>query len=62
MPGHLTSLSGEMVHPQGRIEADLYFENGHVRGNVSLPTGLSGTFCYAGKTVDLHPGSQSIEL
>ena len=25
MPGHLTSLSGEMVHPRGRIEADLHF-------------------------------------
>ena len=62
MPGHLTSLSGEMVHPRGRIEADLRFENGHVRGTVSLPTGLSGTFYYAGKTVVLHPGSQSIEL
>ena len=28
MPGHLTSLSGDMVHPRGRIEADLTFENG----------------------------------
>jgi len=62
MPGHLTSLSGEMVHPRGRIAVDFHFENGHVRGDVSLPTGLSGTFCYSGKTVDLRPGPQSIEL
>jgi hypothetical protein len=62
MPGHLTSLSGEMVHPQGRIEADLHFENGHARGTVSLPAGLSGTFCYSGKTLDLRPGPQPIEL
>jgi hypothetical protein len=62
MPGHLTRLSGEMVHPRGRIEADLVFENGGVRGNVSLPAGVSGTFCYAGKTRALMPGPQSIEL
>jgi alpha-L-rhamnosidase len=62
MPGHLTRLSGEMVHPRGRIEADLYFEHGHVRGNVSLPAGSSGTFRYAGKTLILRPGPQPIEL
>jgi len=62
MPGHLTSLSGEMVHPRGRIEADLTFENGRVRGNVSLPASLSGTFCYSGKTLVLRPGPQPIEL
>jgi hypothetical protein len=62
MPGSLTSLSGEMVHPRGRIEADLHFENGGVRGNVSLPAGLTGTFRYAGKTLVLTPGLQPIEL
>jgi len=62
MPGHLTSLSGEMVHPRGLIEVELHFVNDHVRGSITLPAGLNGTFCYAGKTVVLHPGSQSIEL
>jgi len=62
MPGHLASLSGEMVHPRGRIEAELDFEDGRVRGNVSLPAGLSGTFRYSGKTLVLRPGPQSIEL
>jgi len=62
MPGHLTSLSGEMVHPRGVITADLQFGNGHMRGNVSLPAGLNGTFRYAGKAVDLQPGLQRIEL
>jgi alpha-L-rhamnosidase len=62
MPGPLTSLSGEMVHPRGRIEADLRFENGRVRGKVSLPAGLTGTFRYSEKTLVLTPGLQSIEL
>jgi hypothetical protein len=62
MPGHLTQLSGEMVHPQGRIDVNLHFDKGGVRGNVALPTGLSGTLRYCGKTVVLKPGQQTIEL
>jgi len=62
MPGHLTSLSGEMVHPYGRIAVNLRCENGRVHGDVSLPAGLSGTFRYADKTVVLYPGTQSIDL
>jgi hypothetical protein len=62
MPGHLTSLSGEMVHPRGRIEADLHFENSRVYGKISLPVDLTGTFRYFGKTLGLTPSLQSIEL
>lgn len=62
MPGHLTSLSGEMVHPRGRIVVDIHFVDEGVQGIVTLPDGLSGTFCYGGKTASLHPGSQSIAL
>jgi hypothetical protein len=62
MPGHLVSLAGEMVHPRGRIAADLHFKNGHVRGDVSLPPEVTGTFCFAGRKLDLQPGSQFIEL
>lgn len=62
MPGHLTHLSGEMVHPRGRITADLHFAGDQVRGTVALPAGLHGTFCYAGKTVVLQSGVQSIKL
>jgi len=62
MPGHLASLYGEMVHPRGQIMTDLHFENRHVHGNVSLPAGLTGTFRYAGKSLDLHSGLQRIEL
>lgn len=62
MPGHLTSLSGEMVHPRGRIEVDLHFENGHAHGKISLPPDLIGTFRYSGKTLVLTSGSQVIEL
>jgi hypothetical protein len=62
MPGHLVSLAGEMVHPRGRIAADLHFENGHVHGSISIPPGVMGTFCFAGKSLGLQPGLQSIKL
>lgn len=60
MPGHLASLSGEMIHPRGRIVVDLHFEDGHVHGNISLPHGVTGTFCFAGRKLELQPGPQSI--
>ena len=62
IPGHLTQLAGELVHPLGRIIVDLHFASGHVRGSVMLPAGLHGTFCYAGKTVALRVGMQAIDL
>jgi len=62
MPGHLTHLSGEMIHPRGPIAADLHFADGQVRGTVTLPAGLHGAFCYAGKTIHLQPGTQSITI
>ena len=62
MPGHLVSLAGEMVHPRGWIVADLHFENGHVHGNISLPHGVTGMFFFAGKSLDLRPGPQSIKV
>jgi alpha-L-rhamnosidase len=62
MPGHLVTLAGQMVHPRGWIETDLHFDNGRVRGNICLPAELTGTFRYAGKSLDLQPGRQSIDL
>ena len=62
MPGHLTHLSGEMVHPRGHIVADLHFADGQVRGTVTLPAGLHGAFCYAGKKLALRAGAQSIAI
>lgn len=62
MSGHLTRLAGELVHPRGHIVADLHFADGQVRGTVTLPDGLHGTFCYAGRTVALRAGAQSIAI
>jgi hypothetical protein len=62
MPGHLTELAGEMVHPRGQIAVDLHFAPGRVHGTVLLPAGLHGLFSYAGKTIVLRPGTQAVDL
>ena len=62
MPGDLDRLSGEMVHPRGRIKVDLHFENDQVSGDVVLPADTTGIFRYAGKTLGLRSGRQAIEL
>ena len=62
MPGHLSSLSGTMIHPRGQIEVALEFETDHVRGSISLPAGIKGTFRFAGKIVDLQSGTQFIDI
>ena len=62
MPGELTELAGAMVHPRGEIAVELHFAPGHVRGSVALPEGVHGTFCYGGKTIELRPGMQAVDL
>jgi alpha-L-rhamnosidase len=62
MPGHLTSLIAEMIHPQGLIKANLHFDKDRVWGQVSLPPNTTGTFYYAGKTQGLKAGTQQIQL
>jgi hypothetical protein len=62
MVGHMTSLAGDMVHPNGLIQADLQFENDCVQGEICLPANLTGTFRYAGKTQALESGLQQIDL
>jgi len=62
MPGHLTQISGEMVHPQGRMGVNLHFDKGEVRGDVLMPAGLGGILRYCGKTMALKPDKQTIEF
>ncbi len=62
MPGDLTELAGELVHPRGQIAVDLHFTPGHVRGSVALPEGVHGTFRYGAKTIELQPGTQAVDL
>lgn len=61
-PGGLTWLRAKTPHPQGLIETDLAFADGGVKGTVTLPGTLTGTFEWKGASVPLKPGRQDIAL
>jgi hypothetical protein len=51
-----------MVHPAGEIEVDLQRESSTLRGHITLPQGVSGTFAFGGVTQPLTAGRQEIEV
>jgi hypothetical protein len=61
-PGYLTHLKGIMPHPEGLIEIDLNFREGHVTGFIKLPANLTGNFIWNKTTLPLRPGNQEIGL
>ena len=61
-PAGLKFVKAKTPCPQGVIETDLRFEGDAVRGTVTLPKGLTGTFEWRGKTRPLAPGRQEIDL
>ena len=61
--GPLTCASGRLVHPAGgEIAVEFRVADGALRGQISLPSGLTGTLRYAGQTVALHEGVQEITI
>jgi hypothetical protein len=55
--GPLQWAKGEMVHPAGRVRVDLRQEQGGtLRGEVSLPAGVTGEFVANGRTTALAAG------
>ena len=61
--GNLKEVSGTMPHPLGSIDVKLNREGGSgVRGVVTLPEGLTGSFNWQGQTVTLHGGENTLAL
>jgi len=59
--GHLKQINAEMPHPAGQIRVALTkSESGAVRGTITLPENLTGSFLWNGNGVDLKPGVQTI--
>ncbi len=60
--GELKSIKGQMPHPSGTIVFDLK-RNGEsgIKGEIVLPEGLTGTFAWNGKTVQLN-GKTAIDF
>ena len=61
--GGLKHVEGRIPHPLGDI--DVEFERvgtGGLRGVVTLPAGLTGTFEWGGKQIPLRAGRQEVRL
>ncbi len=58
--GDLTSLQADMPHPKGRIAVDYEIRRGKLRGTITLPEGMSGTFNYGDLVLRLQSGSNKI--
>ncbi|QMW03426.1 alpha-L-rhamnosidase-related protein [Spirosoma foliorum] len=61
--GDLTSVEGKMPHPSGEIAVQFQKSpTGALTGSVTLPTNLSGTLRWKGKTMPLKAGKQTVSL
>jgi hypothetical protein len=59
--GPLRRAEGRVAHPRGDIDVSLERVGAAgVRGTVTLPAGVTGTFEWAGKTVPLRAGRQEV--
>jgi hypothetical protein len=61
--GPLRRASGKVPHPAGSIDVRLERVGAQsVRGEISLPPGVSGTFLWEGATQSLRPGRNAVRL
>lgn len=60
--GHLQQASARMPHPRGEIAVILRREYEGATAEISLPEGVTGTFVWAGKSVELRAGPQTLRL
>lgn len=60
--GHLRHATARMPHPRGEISVTLQREGPGVEAGISLPEGVTGTFVWAGKSVVLNAGMQTVRL
>jgi hypothetical protein len=61
--GPLSKIKGAMPHPRGRIKVELRKtdENG-LKGKIHIPGNVSAKLRWGDKTINLKPGSNSIDL
>ena len=60
-PGEMQSFDCSMVHPRGEIAYKMSFEGATAKGEITLPDGVTGTFVWQGKEVQLSGGRNTIE-
>ncbi|MBX2842698.1 MAG: glycoside hydrolase family 78 protein [Flammeovirgaceae bacterium] len=60
--GSLENIKGNIPHPNGELIVDLKKSKKGLEGTVTLPTGISGTFEWEGKQMELKAGEQKIKF
>ncbi|WP_202912401.1 alpha-L-rhamnosidase-related protein [Sphingobacterium olei] len=60
--GELKEAEGSMPHPNGTIKVKLKRNGSGIKGTVSLPDDVDGTFKFGGKEIKLQGGTNSITL
>ena len=61
--GPLRTVSGRIPHPRGDIDVSLTRAGtSGLSGEVTLPTGLSGSFTWLGRSVPLRAGRQAVRF
>ena len=59
-PAGLGFVRARTPSPRGMIETEFHFENGGVKGAVTLPDDLEGEFVWNGRSENLKPGRNEI--
>ena len=60
--GALQRAEGKVPHPKGDIRVSLVRAPGGLTAKITLPAGLTGTFVWQGKSKDLVPGEQTLQM
>ncbi|MEX0652630.1 MAG: alpha-L-rhamnosidase C-terminal domain-containing protein [Phycisphaeraceae bacterium] len=60
-PGPLRHIRGQVIHPKGRIEAELERDGERLRGTITLPAGLRGELHLRDQIIALTSGPTSFE-
>jgi hypothetical protein len=61
-PGGLPKIVSRTPHPDGFIDLNLTFPDGHCRGTVELPPSIRGGFVWHGREQKLNGGLNTINL
>lgn len=61
-PGGLSSVRSVTPTVRGPVSVDLRFADGGAKGTVTLPHGVSGTFVWKSRTVELLTGENRIDV
>jgi hypothetical protein len=59
--GNIKQIGGKMPHPQGEIKVQYKKKNSTLKAEIELPTQVSGSFIWNGKSYDLKGGKNVIE-